>query len=288
MSSFCQELVQCNPKIEIREQSSRFTLDGVVPSDRQNPKKRQFPKATPRWEKNKDKFPTDESLRDIIVKRTFTSTDSLPGHLHHIGSTTVQTIFEVCSSSSSLSFSHSSRRCPWQNKLEATISTSIIAIRALIKEALVNPRITFVIIHRITISVLSLNDWQRDNSILQSTEVLWESIDNYFCRITLLTKILNIITTIAYDRVFTSAKVKTCRLSQEINCVGVLSMDKDFILTACLSESICDTSIHSFNTVKTWGLRVFLYLDLHRPRTISITSCKWKYEIIVINTICTQ
>ena len=35
MSSFCQELVQCNPKIEIREQSSRFTLDGVVPSDRQ-------------------------------------------------------------------------------------------------------------------------------------------------------------------------------------------------------------------------------------------------------------
>ncbi len=65
MSSFCQELVQCNPKIEIREQSSRFTLDGVVPSDRQNPKKRQWPKATP---------------------RTFTSTDSLPGNLQHIGS----------------------------------------------------------------------------------------------------------------------------------------------------------------------------------------------------------
>ena len=86
MSSFCQELVQCNPKIEIREQSSRFTLDGVVPSDRQNPKKRQWPKATPRWEKNKDKFPTDESLRDIIVRRTFTSTDSLPGNLERIGS----------------------------------------------------------------------------------------------------------------------------------------------------------------------------------------------------------
>lgn len=96
MSSFCQELVQCNPAIEIREQSSRFTLDGVVPSDRQNPKKRQFPKATPRWEQNKDKFSagqngqadrlTDESLRDLIVKRTFSSTDSLPGNLHHIGS----------------------------------------------------------------------------------------------------------------------------------------------------------------------------------------------------------
>ena len=86
MSSFCQELVQCNPKIEIREQSSRFTLDGVVPSDRQNPVKHKFPKATPRWEQNKDKFPTDESLREKVVARTFSSTDSLPGNLHHIGS----------------------------------------------------------------------------------------------------------------------------------------------------------------------------------------------------------
>lgn len=86
MSSFCQELVQCNPKIEIREQSSHFTLDGVVPSDRQNPVKHNFPKATPRWEQNKDKFTFDESLRDKVVKRTFTSTDSLPGNLHHIGS----------------------------------------------------------------------------------------------------------------------------------------------------------------------------------------------------------
>ena len=86
MSSFCQELVQCNPKIEIREQSSRFTLDGVVPSDRQNPYKRQFPKAKPRWEQNKDKFTFDESLREKVVNRTFTSTDSLPGNMHHIGS----------------------------------------------------------------------------------------------------------------------------------------------------------------------------------------------------------
>ena len=86
MSSFCQELVQCNPKIDIREQSSRFTLDGVVPSDRQNPHKRQFPKAKPRWEQNKDKFTFDESLREKVVNRTFTSTDSLPGNMHHIGS----------------------------------------------------------------------------------------------------------------------------------------------------------------------------------------------------------
>lgn len=86
MSSFCQELVQCNPGIEIREQSSRFTLDGVVPSDRQNPVKHSFPKATPRWEKNRDKFTYDDSLRDRIISRTFTSTDSLPGNLRQIGS----------------------------------------------------------------------------------------------------------------------------------------------------------------------------------------------------------
>ena len=43
MSAFCQELVQCNPALEIREQSSRFTLDGVVPDDKENPLKRDFP-----------------------------------------------------------------------------------------------------------------------------------------------------------------------------------------------------------------------------------------------------
>ena len=86
MSSFCQELVQCNPAIEIREQSSRFTLDGVVPSDRQNPKKREFPKSKARWEQNRDKFTFDESLREKVVNRTFTSTDSLPCNMERIGS----------------------------------------------------------------------------------------------------------------------------------------------------------------------------------------------------------
>ena len=86
MSAFCQELVQCNPKIEIREQSARKTLDGVVPTDNQNPLKRKYPTAKARWEQNKDKFPFDESLRDKVVKRVFTNTDSLPGNLHHIGS----------------------------------------------------------------------------------------------------------------------------------------------------------------------------------------------------------
>ncbi|MBO7140209.1 MAG: hypothetical protein J6W19_06545 [Prevotella sp.] len=86
MSAFCQELVQCNPKIEIREQSARKTLNGVVPTDNQNPLKRKFRRDTARWEKHKDRFQFDESLRDKVVKRVFTSTDSLPANLHRIGS----------------------------------------------------------------------------------------------------------------------------------------------------------------------------------------------------------
>lgn len=86
MASFCQELVQCNPKIEIREQSSRFTLDGVVPTDRQNPVKHNYPRVNARYEKNRDQFKSEDTLREKIVARVFTSTDSLPKNAHQIGS----------------------------------------------------------------------------------------------------------------------------------------------------------------------------------------------------------
>ena len=86
MSAFCQELVQCNPKIEIREQSSRFTLDGVVPGDRQNPARRDFPRSRPRYEANKEQFVAPRPLREEIIPRVFTSTDSLPIPPQRIGS----------------------------------------------------------------------------------------------------------------------------------------------------------------------------------------------------------
>ena len=87
MSSFCQELVQCNPKIEIREQSSRFTLDGVVPTDRQNPVKHNYPRnVKPRYEKNRGQFQSENSLREKVIKRVFTSTEGLPGRMNQIGS----------------------------------------------------------------------------------------------------------------------------------------------------------------------------------------------------------
>ncbi len=85
MASFCEELTQCNPKIEIRQQSSRFTLDGVVPSDRQNPQRQQFPRAKPRWESHRDLFHYNDDLARRVVKRVFTSTDSLPGNMNRVG-----------------------------------------------------------------------------------------------------------------------------------------------------------------------------------------------------------
>ena len=86
MSAFCQELVQCNPKIEIREQSSRFTLNGVVPSDRENPLRRKFPKATPRWENNRSQFVYQDSLEEKVISRVFVSTEGLPGNMRHVAS----------------------------------------------------------------------------------------------------------------------------------------------------------------------------------------------------------
>lgn len=78
MSAFCQELVQCNPKIEIREQASRFTLDGVVPTDNRNPVKHHYPKATPRYEANRAQFQEDNSVYQKVLARVFTQTDDLP------------------------------------------------------------------------------------------------------------------------------------------------------------------------------------------------------------------
>ncbi len=84
MASFCQELTQCNPEIEIREQSSRNTLDGVVPTDRQNPLRRTYPKSKPRFEANRRNFHYRDSLRQKIIARTFTSTEGLPGNPYGI------------------------------------------------------------------------------------------------------------------------------------------------------------------------------------------------------------
>ena len=84
MSAFCQELVQCNPAIEIREQSSRSTLDATAPGDRQNPAYREWPKAKPRYEKNRQAFERDSTLHSKVISRVFKSTEGLPGNMIRI------------------------------------------------------------------------------------------------------------------------------------------------------------------------------------------------------------
>lgn len=79
MASFCQELTQCNPKIEIREESARKVLDGVKPDDRQNPNYHKYPKSKPRFEANRSRFQYQDNLRERIIQRVFTSTEGLPG-----------------------------------------------------------------------------------------------------------------------------------------------------------------------------------------------------------------
>ena len=84
MSAFCQELVQCNPKIEIREQSARHTLDAVVPGDGQNPNKHHFPTVKPRYEQHRDQFHYSNSLSEKIIARTFISTEGLAADVNRI------------------------------------------------------------------------------------------------------------------------------------------------------------------------------------------------------------
>ncbi len=87
MSAFCQELVQCNPEIEIREQSSRFTLDAVVPDDHENPNRVKYSKPKPRYEQHRDQFGGDAGRKELnqkILSRVFTSTEGLSANKNKI------------------------------------------------------------------------------------------------------------------------------------------------------------------------------------------------------------
>lgn len=79
MSAFCQELAQCNPNLEITEKSSRSTLHGVVPTDKENPERREFPRLKPRYEQSGVRLPFDPSRFQTILSRLYTNTDSLGG-----------------------------------------------------------------------------------------------------------------------------------------------------------------------------------------------------------------
>ena len=77
MSAFCQELAQCNPKLEITEKSSRSTLHGVVPTDKENPLRKEYPRMKPRYEANRGQMNFDPSRITRILSRLYNNTDSL-------------------------------------------------------------------------------------------------------------------------------------------------------------------------------------------------------------------
>jgi len=84
MAAFCLELKECNPTLQIREQSSRATLHAVVPGDRQNPQWRPFRRMTPRYEKSPIRPAIDTTLVSRILNRMFVSSEGItrsPGQI---------------------------------------------------------------------------------------------------------------------------------------------------------------------------------------------------------------
>lgn len=77
MASFCLELKQCQPEIEIMEVSARHTLPGVVPGDKQNPEWKEYERMTPRYIKNMKGFPRDTTIGKEILGRLLKSTEGL-------------------------------------------------------------------------------------------------------------------------------------------------------------------------------------------------------------------
>ena len=87
MAGFCQSLAGCNDKLDIYQRSSRETLNAVVPDDRQNPYKRDYPKP---------EFPMDDSVlygeakqgrQDVFVDEFFTDVTKMSKSPEQINST---------------------------------------------------------------------------------------------------------------------------------------------------------------------------------------------------------
>jgi len=77
MSAFNQALKECNPDLDIYEQSSRFTLHGVVPTDRENPYRKSYPHESIKFDiAAASRAPIGPSP-DEIVSRVFTTTEGL-------------------------------------------------------------------------------------------------------------------------------------------------------------------------------------------------------------------
>ena len=78
MSAFCQAMVQCNPKIDIYEQASKATLNGVKPDADENPYRKSAPRARATIDMSGFNPETQQvASPEDIVGRLFTSTEGL-------------------------------------------------------------------------------------------------------------------------------------------------------------------------------------------------------------------
>lgn len=84
MAAFCLELKECNPKLQITEQSARSTLHAVVPGDRQNPQWQPFERMMPRFVKSDVKIAPDTTIVPRVMGRLFTTQEGLTLSAQHI------------------------------------------------------------------------------------------------------------------------------------------------------------------------------------------------------------
>jgi len=77
MSAFCLELKECNPQLQIHEQSARHTLHAVVPGDSQNPQRKDYVRKTPRYVESKVRPALDPTLNERILARMFTTLEGV-------------------------------------------------------------------------------------------------------------------------------------------------------------------------------------------------------------------
>ena len=87
MAGFCQSLAGCNDKLDIYQRSSRETLNAVVPDDRQNPYKRDYPKPEFPMEDSVLYGDAQQSRQNVFVDEFFTDVTRMSKSPEQINST---------------------------------------------------------------------------------------------------------------------------------------------------------------------------------------------------------
>ena len=82
--AFCLKLIKYNPMLDIREESSHFTLYSFVPGNRQNSVKHYSSEWNFFFKKSKNRIKGEETLLKFVYSSVFTSIEGLSSSMHHI------------------------------------------------------------------------------------------------------------------------------------------------------------------------------------------------------------